>query len=504
MFGPALTLLAQLAATSPEGQVSPEALALELAEARATWSNALVRSDFREDAPAMRALAESMGPALLRAWRANGVPGDLRAQALELMEATAGDSLRDLVAARQALTPGLVSAWLRWHDDPRLAANLEPGLRLNAVRATATYHPHRALAPLLAWWEDSDVHTRDGVCSAALLLPTVERRRFVDAAMPRLRAVAPANNWPACIRLAVEHPEGRRWLAAAVRDNPPRPGDVEHWTPFAAALLVASGPTDAGTAASLARWTRYLSSEAEPQFRIAVYRALDRATPWWPATAPSRRAPVLALARAVGPDAVRLWPLRRALGDATLFHDAVQTLSSPSLRAPVGEALRVVGLTAPTDPRGRAEALAALDLLRSRLRPWSIDGVSPREIDRWRDAIDTVRPCAPGACAEALEVANDAQAARLLALGAPLTDPAVARVVVRRVVAAGEDFVTPDGAVSSPSALATVALSLVERCPPPLRGLALTRPSMGRPRGRSLDAWRERHAARCAAEARRP
>jgi hypothetical protein len=90
-------------------------------------------------------------------------------------------------------------------------------------------------------------------------------------------------------------------------------------------------------------------------------------------------------------------------------------------------------------------------------------------------------------------------------LGAPLESEAVARVVVRRVVVAGEDFFTSDGVITSPSALAAVVLTRAPSCPPTLRGLATARPAIvGRSRTSWLDPWRERLIARCTLEARRP
>lgn len=508
MFGVAAVFLAQLSATSPEPAAPrppPAVVARTLAEARATYTETLARNDFLEDAPAMRALAETLAPTLADAWE--GSTGDLQTQAFELMVATAGDALRPFLI-RNHLFAAIAASWLRWHDDSALVPVGVPSTPMSAARGLALYRPDRALNPIAAWIGASDLNDRDSACQAALRLPPAHRRRLVESALTPLLAVAPSDHWPACLRLVVEHPAGRRWLQAAVLhpSNAPRDNGPERWPPFAAALLVASGPVDPRVTAALARWTAFLTTRAEPPYRRDLVTTLERQSPWWPDTAPARRAPVLALLHATGTEGVRLWALRRSLGDPRLFSDAVHALASPSLQPPRwADALRVVGLTAPTDPRARAVAVEALDLLRSRLRSWAIDTVSAREVDRWRAAIIDARPCARETCADTLERADDALAARTVALGAPLDDPEVARVVVRRVATAGEEFTTNDGQSTRPSALAAVVLTSTTRCPLPLRGLVLSRPSTwGRVRESWLDPWRERHAGWCAAEARRP
>ncbi len=509
MFGVAAISLAQIVSMSPVPDPPTAAsAAFELAQARATWSETLARSDYREDAPAMRTLAETLAPQLVTLWRTVAGDGDLRLQLLELMAATAGDGLRPLLGDLDLLAEILGASWLRWHDELPLIPLTEAAPRMLALRSLATYRPERAVAPLVRWFADTDVHSRDGACQTALLLPSPERRRVIDAVLPQLTSIEPSDNWPACIRLVVDHPVGRRWLQAAVLSpaNAPRTNGPERWPALAATLLVASGPVDPRVSATLTRWTTYLSTQADGPFRRELVTALEIQSPRWPATSPARRPAVLALFHATGTEGVRLWPLRRALGDPRLFRDAVHAMASPSLQPPTwAVALRVVGLTAPLDPAGRAEAVEAVDLLRSRLRPWAIDTVSPRDIERWRAAIIDARPCAPATCAVTLERADDPHAARTVALGAPLEDPAVARVVVRRVATGGEEFASPDVRLPTPSALAAVALSSVTRCTPALRGLAFARPTVRfEGRGHALDPWRERFAGLCTATTRRP
>jgi hypothetical protein len=508
--GLAVLVLAQLLAASPEAAEPPErdlpAATLRLAEARATWSDTLGRSGFREDAPAMRALAETLAPLLADTWRRHRA---LRSQAVELMQATAGDGLRPFLDSIPGMRFALARSWLRWHDEPEFLSVLSPSEHPGLLRVLSLYRPERAVAPLGPLLRDSDpAFGRDGLCHTALLLPTVERRAFLDAAIGTLVAQAPRDNWPSCIRLALEHPTGRRWLQSAVVDprNAPNTTLRERWAPIAAALLTASGPVDPRVLTRLAGWSDYFHSTADGPSRRDLVTALEHQSPAWPATSAARRAPVLAFLRATGNEAVRLWPLRRSLGDPTLFRDALVTLSSPSVNPiTLAEAVRVVGLTAPLDPSARAEAVEALDLLRSRLRPWAIDSVSPREIDRWRAAVEGARPCEGEGCAATLETASDPLAARTVMLGAPLESAAVARVVVRRVVVAGESFFTSDGVVTSASALAAVVLTGAPSCPPALRGLATVRPAIvGRARTSWLDPWRERLIARCTLEARRP
>lgn len=509
MFGVAAVSLAQLVATSAEA--APPAVnapAFTLAEARATWAETLAHNDYREDAPAMRALAETLAPQLIALWRASMSDSDLRSQVIELMNATAADGLRPLLRESRLVAELIGASWLRWHDDPDVVPLTEAAPRMLAVRSLAMHRPERAIAPLIRWFGDSDVHTRNGACDAALLLPVADRRRVLDAVLPQLTSIAPADNWPACIRLVVDHPVGRRWLQAAVLSpaNAPRTNGPERWPALATTLLVASGPVDPRVSATLARWTTFLSTQAEGPFRRELVTALEIQSARWPATSPARRPAVLALLHATGTEGVRLWPLRRSLGDPLLFRDAVHAMASPSLQPPTwAVALRVVGLTAPLDPIGRAEAIDALDLLRSRLRSWAIDTVSPRDIERWRSAIMDVRPCAPAACAALLERADDPHAARILALGAPLEDAEVARVVVRRVATAGEEFAGPDVRLPAPSALAAVALSSVTRCAPSLRGLAFARPTTRiDSHGHALDPWRERLSGWCSTDTRRP
>ncbi len=509
MFGVAAVSLAQLLSTFPVPDPPAAASAtFVLAEARANWSEALAHNDYREDAPAVRALADTLAPQLVSLWGTASGGGDLRAQLLELMDATAGDGLRPLLRANPLLAEVLGASWLRWHDELPLIPLTEAAPRMLGVRSLATHRPAQAVAPLLRWFADTDVHSRDGACQAALLLPLTHRRRVLDAVLPQLTAIAPADNWPACIRLVIDHPVGRRWLQAAVLSpaNAPRTNGPERWPALAATLLVASGPVDPRLSAALTRWTTFLSTQAEGPFRRELVTALEIQSPRWPDTAPARRPAVLALLHATGTEGVRLWPLRRALGDPLLFRDAVHAMASPSLQPPTwAVALRVVGLTAPLDPAGRAEAIEAVDLLRSRLRSWAIDTVSPRDIERWRAAIIDARPCAGPTCAETLERADDPHAARTLALGAPLEDPAVARVVVRRVATAGEEFVSTDVRLPTPSALAMVALSSVTRCGSTLRGLTFARPTTRiDSHDHALDPWRDRLAGWCANSPRRP
>ncbi len=505
-----MLVLAQLLAASPEAAEPPERdlaeATLRLAEARASYAETLGRSGFREDAPAMRALAETLAPLLADTWRLHRA---LRSQAVELMQATAGEGLRPFLDSIPGMRFALARSWLRWHDEPELPSVLSASEQPGLLRVLGLYRPERAVAPLVPMVRVTDrVFGRDGVCQTALLLPTVERRAFLDGAISALVSQAPRDHWPACIRLAVEHPTGRRWLQSAVIDPSNAPGTTlrERWAPIAAALLTASGPVDPRVLSRLAGWSEYFHASADVPSRRELVTALEQQSPAWPSTSAARRAPVLAFLRATGTEAVRLWPLRRSLGDPTLFRDALATLSSPSVNPiTLAEAVRVVGLTAPLDPRSRAEAVEALDLLRSRLRPWAIVSVSPREIDRWRAAVEDARPCAGDGCAPTLETASDPMAARTVMLGAPLESAAVARVVVRRVVVAGESFFTSDGVATSPSALAAVVLTRAPSCPTALRGLATVRPAVvGRTRTSWLDPWRERLIARCTLEARRP
>lgn len=504
-----VTILAQVLAAAPEAVEAPPrdlpAARQALAEARSLYAETLDRSDFQEDAPAMRALAESVAPLLADTWRRHET---LRDEARELMQATAGVALRPLLEESPELALALSGPWARWHARLDLRADAPEPVRDRAQRALALHWPGRAPASLLAsLLRDAPTLHRDGLCHTALLLPPIERRALLARVIPTLAAQGPRDNEPACVRLAVEHPAGRRWLQSALLD--PRADAAasidDRWAPIAAVLLAASGPVDPRVTAQLARWTEHLRRRADVPTRRALVTAMERQSPSWPETAPARRATVLAFVRAMGTDAVRLWPLRRALGDPALPRDALDALASPSANPfTLAVAVRVVGLTTPDDPRSRAEAIEALDLLRSRLRPWGIDAVSPREIDRWRAALDDARPC-DEACAETLATAADPTAARTVLLGAPLARAAVARVVVRRVVSAGEGFVTSDGAVTSPSALAAVVFTLPSACPPALRGLATVRPAQGdRARSSWLDPWRERHVARCTLEARRP
>lgn len=504
------TILAQVLAVAPEAPEAPPrdlpAARQALAEARSTYAETLDRSDFNEDAPAMRALAESVAPLLVDTWRRHEA---LRDEAGELMQATAGVALRPLLEESPELALALSGPWARWHERVDLRANAPEPLRDRAQRALALYWPGRASEPLLASLlrDAPTLLHRDGLCHTALLLPPTERRALLARAISTFTAQGPRDNEPACIRLAVEHPAGRRWLQSALLD--PRADDAapidDRWAPIAAVLLAASGPVDPRVAAQLARWTEHLRRRADVPTRRALVTAMERQSPMWPDTVPARRATVLAFVRAMGTDAVRLWPLRHALGDPALPRDALDALASPSANPfTLAVAVRAVGLTTPDDPRSRAEAIEALDLLRSRLRPWGIDAVSPREIDRWRAALDEARPCDEG-CAETLATATDPTAARTVLLGAPLERASVARVVVRRVVSAGESFINTDGGVTSPSALAAVVLALPRACPPALRGLAAVRPALGdRARGSWLDPWRERYVARCTREARRP
>lgn len=503
-----MLVLSQLLAASPEEVPEPPerdlpAASLALAEARATYADTLVRSDFREDAPAMRALAETLAPMLADTWRRHR---PLRNHAVELMQATAGDALRPFLDAIPGMRFALARSWLRWHDDPTLLAELSSSEHPALLRVLALYRPERA-APLAPLLRDADpAFGRDGICHTALLLPPVERRAFLDGAISAIVSQAPRDNLPACIRLAVEHPSGRRWLQSAVLDARNAPGVLrERWAPVAAALLASSGPVDPRLLARLAGWSEHFRP-ADASSRRELVVALERQSPWWPETAAARRPPVLSFFRATGSEAVRLWPLRRSLGDPTLFRDALAALASPAVDPiTLAEAVRVVGLTAPLDARSRGEALGALELLRSRLSPWGIVSVSPREIDRWHSAIELARPCADDGCAAVLEAATDPLAARTVMLGAPLEREAVARVVVRRVVVAGEDFFTSDGVFTSPSALAAAVLTRAPSCPPVLRGLATVRPAIvGRSRTSWLDPWRERLIARCTLEARRP
>ncbi|MDO9021480.1 MAG: hypothetical protein Q8S73_08880 [Deltaproteobacteria bacterium] len=503
------TILAQVLSVAPEAAEAPPrdlpAARQALAEARVAYADTLDRSDFREDAPAMRALAESVAPLLIDTWRRHD---GLRDEARELMQATAGAALRPLLEESPELALALSGPWARWHERVDLRADAPEPVRDRAQRALALYWPGRGSASLLAsLLRDAPTLHRDGLCRTALLLPPTERRALLARAVVTLTAQGPRDNEPACIRLAVEHPAGRRWLQSALLD--PR-GDApatidDRWAPIAAVLLAASGPVAPRVAAQLARWTEQLRRRADVPTRRALVTAMERQSPSWPATAPGRRATVLAFVRAMGTDAVRLWPLRHALGDPSLPRDARDALASPSANPfTLAVAVRAVGLTTPDDPRARAEAIEALDLLRSRLRPWGIDAVSPREIDRWRAALDDARPC-DETCAETLATATDPTAARTVMLGAPLERAAVARVVVRRVVSAGESFVNFDGAVTSPSALAAVVLALPRACAPALRGLATVRPAQGdRPRSSWLDPWRDHYVARCTREARRP
>lgn len=454
----------------------------------------------------MRALAETLAPMLADAWRRHRA---LRSQAVELMQATAGEALRPFLDSVPGMRFALARSWLRWHDEPELLPSLAPSEHPGLVRVLSLYRPERAVAPLVPLLRASDeAFGRDGVCHTALLLPATERRAFVEATIHTLVVQAPRDNWPSCIRLAVEHPAGRRWLQAAVIDprNAPGASRRERWAPIAAALLAASGPVDPRVLARLAGWSEYFHAAADAPSKRDLVTALEHQSPAWPATPAARRAPVLAFLRATGSESVRLWPLRRSLGDPTLFRDALAALSSPSINPiTLAEAVRAVGLTTPLDARARAEAVEALDLLRSRLRPWAIDSVSPREIDRWRAAIEGARPCEGDGCAETLETASDPMAARTVMLGAPLERADVARVVVRRVVVAGEGFYTSDGVTTSPSALAAVVLTRAPSCPAALRGLATVRPAItGRSRTSWLDPWRERLIARCTLEARRP
>lgn len=504
-----MLVLSQLLSAPSEAAEPPErdlpAATLALAEARASYAETLSRSDFREDAPAMRALAETLAPLLADTWRRHR---PLRNHAVELMQATAGDGLRPFLDAIPGMRFALARSWLRWHDDPTLLAELSSSEHPALLRVLALYRPERA-APLAPLLRDADpAFGRDGICHTALLLPPVERRAFLDGTISAIVAQAPRDNWPACIRLAVEHPAGRRWLQSAVLDAHYAPSGAlrERWAPIAAALLTASGPVDPRVLTRLAGWGEHFHAAADASSRNELVTALERQSPSWPDTAAARRPAVLSFLRATGSAAVRLWPLRRSLGDPTLFRDALAALASPAVDPiTLAEAVRVVGLTAPLDARSRAEALGALELLRSRLLPWGIVSVSPREIDRWHSAIELARPCAGDGCAAVLESATDPLAARTVMLGAPLEREAVARVVVRRVVVAGEDFVTSDGVVTSPSALAAVMLARAPSCPPPLRGLATVRPAIvGRGRTSWLDPWRERLIARCTLEARRP
>lgn len=508
MTGLAALVLSQLLATSPEATEPPErdlpAASLALAEARAAYTETLFRSDFREDAPAMRALAETLAPMLADTWRRHR---SLRNHAVELMQATAGDALRPFLDSVPGMRFALARSWLRWHDDPALLTELSTSEHPSLLRVLALYRPERA-APLAPLLRDSEpTFGRDGICHTALLLPPSERRAFLGGAISAIVAQAPRDNLPACIRLAVEHPAGRRWLEAAVLDAPNAPSGLrrERWTPVAAALLAASGPVDPRVLARLAGWSEHYRA-ADTTSRRELVMALERQSPFWPDTSAARRPPVLSFLRATGSEAVRLWPLRRSLGDTTLFPDALAALASPAVDpTTLAEAVRVVGLTAPLDARSRGEALGALEVLRSRLLPWGIASVSPREIERWRSAIELARPCTGDGCAGVLEAAADPLAARTVMLGAPLESDAVARVVVRRVVVAGEDFITSDGVVTSPSALAAVVLTRAPSCPPALRGLATVRPAIvGRSRTSWLDPWRERLIARCTLEARRP
>ncbi len=502
-----MIVVAQLLATSLEG-VEPRdlpATTLALAEARTTYAETLDRSDYREDAPAMRALAETVTPLLVDAWQRHPT---LRSQAVELMRATAGDGLRPFLDATPGMLFALARPWLRWHDAAALLAELPVTERGPLLRVLAVYRPERVGAALLPVLRDSDpAFDRDSTCRSALLLPATERRTFVEGAMPTIVAQAPLDNCPACLRLALEHPLGRRWLQSAVVDprNAPDASAHERWAPLAAVLLTASGPVDARLGALLARWSEYFRATADVPARREMVIALERQSPAWPDTSAARRAPVLAFVRALGTEAIRLWPLRHNLGDAALFGDALAALSSPAINpTTLAEALRVVGLVTPLEPSARAEAIEALELLRSRLRPWAIESVSPREIGRWRDAINDARPCRGDDCAATLETATDPLAARTVMLSPTLES--LARVIVRRVVTAGEDFVTSDGVVTSPSALAAVMLTRPPTCPPALRGLATVRPAIvGRARATSwLDPWRERLVARCTLEARRP
>ena len=103
-----MIVVAQLLATSLEG-VEPRdlpATTLALAEARTTYAETLDRSDYREDAPAMRALAETVTPLLVDAWQRHPT---LRSQAVELMRAIAGDGLRPFLDA----IPGMLFALAR-------------------------------------------------------------------------------------------------------------------------------------------------------------------------------------------------------------------------------------------------------------------------------------------------------------------------------------------------------------------------------------------------------
>lgn len=503
-------VFAQLLATSPEATSQAardlSTATLALAEARTAYAEALSHNGFQEGAPAIRALAETVAPLLADTWRDHP---PLRSQAIELMQATAGEALRPFLLATRGMFFALARSWLRWHDEPTALADLPQSERGALLRVLALYWPERAAGPLLPVLRESDpAFGRDPVCHTALLLPARERRAFLAAAIPSITAHAPRDNWPSCIRLAVEHPAGRAWLQSAALDplNAPRATQRERWAPLATALLVASGPVDPRMLPLLAGWTEYVRSGTDAPARREIVTMLERQSPGWPETSAPRRAPVLAFLRAAGTEAVRLWPLRRALGDPALFRDAIGVLSSPSaFPNTLAEAVRVVGLTTPLHPSARLEAVEALDLLRSRLRPWAIDSVSPRELDRWHAAIDDARPCAGDACAILLESATDPLAARTVMLGAPLESPAVARVVVRRVVTAGEDFFTPDGVMTSPSALAAVVLTRTRACPPALRGLTTARPAIvGRSRTSWLDPWRERLIARCTLEARAP
>ncbi|MDB4928783.1 MAG: hypothetical protein JWM10_1267, partial [Myxococcaceae bacterium] len=210
-------MFAQLLAASPAGDEAsardPGAVAVELAEARASYAAALADSDFREDAPAVRAVAEAVAPALVEAWRSP----PLRNQAIELMQATAGDGLRPFLAAEPAVRFALARPWLRWHDEPGALADFAASDRGALLRVVALYHPDHAAEPLLAALRDSDpAFGREAPCHSALLLPPRERRALVEAAIPTLTAQAPRDNWPSCIRLALEHPAGRRWLEGAV------------------------------------------------------------------------------------------------------------------------------------------------------------------------------------------------------------------------------------------------------------------------------------------------
>lgn len=505
-----MLVLSQLLSAPSEAAEPPErdlpAASLALAEARAAYTETLARSDFREDAPAMRALAETLAPLLADTWQRHR---PLRNHAVELMQATAGDALRPFLDAVPGMRFALARSWLRWHDEPELLAALSHGEQLALLRVLALYRPERAVAPLVPMVRASDeTFERESICHTALLLPPVGRRAFLDGAIGALVAQGPRDNWPACIRLAVEHPAGRRWLQSAVLDarNAPSGALRERWAPVAAALLAASGPVDPRVLTRLAGWGEHFHAAADASARHELVIALERQSPSWPDTAPARRPAVLSFLRATGSEAVRLWPLRRSLGDPTLFRDALSALASPAVDPiTLAEAVRAVGLTAPLDARSRGEALGGLQLLRSRLLPWGIVSVSPREIDRWRSALELARPCEGDGCAAVLESATDPLAARTVMLGAPLESEAVARVVVRRVVVAGEDFVTSDGVATSPSALAAVVLARAPSCPPTLRGLATVRPAIvGRGRTSWLDPWRERLIARCTLEARRP